>query len=71
MVVGDALLILIFLFFRAAFRSLRTYIIELVLATDMAKHFEHLTKFNVLIAVSNKQPSAYVPLLTFLLHMLG
>ncbi len=32
---------------RATFRSLRTSIIDLVLATDMAKHFEHLTKFNV------------------------
>lgn len=32
---------------RAAFRGLRTSIIDLVLATDMAKHFEHLTKFNM------------------------
>lgn len=35
----------------AAFRTLRTSIIDLVLATDMAKHFEHLAKFNVLVSV--------------------
>ena len=31
----------------AMYRSLRSSIIDLVLATDMAKHFEHLSKFTV------------------------
>lgn len=31
----------------SAYRTLRSSIIDLVLATDMSKHFEHLTKFNV------------------------
>lgn len=29
------------------YRNLRSSIIDLVLATDMAKHFEHLAKFNM------------------------
>ena len=33
--------------YRSAYRTLRSSIIDLVLATDMSKHFEHLTKFNV------------------------
>lgn len=38
---------------RSTFRSLRGAIIDLVLATDMAKHFEHLAKFkNSIAAVS-------------------
>lgn len=41
----------------AAYRTLRTAIIDLVLATDMAKHFEHLTKFNVLISVDGETGS--------------
>lgn len=33
------------IFFRTTYESLRSAIIDLVLATDMSKHFEHLAKF--------------------------
>lgn len=33
----------------ATYREMRTSIIDMVLATDMSQHFEHLTKFNTLL----------------------
>jgi high affinity cAMP-specific and IBMX-insensitive 3',5'-cyclic phosphodiesterase 8 len=33
----------------STYRELRTSIIDMVLATDMAQHFEHLTKFNAIM----------------------
>ena len=34
---------------RATYREMRVSIIDMVLATDMSQHFEHLTKFNALM----------------------
>lgn len=37
---------------------MRKSIIELVLATDMAKHFEHLTKFNTMFKLGDETSSS-------------
>jgi len=44
------------------YRTLRTSVIDLVLATDMAKHFEHLSKFSmsVVSAVSKMLPYVHL-----------
>ena len=34
---------------RATYREMRVSIIDMVLATDMSQHFEHLTKFHALM----------------------
>ena len=37
---------------RPTYRAMRTSIIDMVLATDMSRHFEHLTKFKAVNTVS-------------------
>ena len=37
---------------RPTYRAMRTSIIDMVLATDMSQHFEHLTKFKVSFTVN-------------------
>ena len=44
---------------RATYREMRTSIIDMVLATDMSQHFEHLTKFNTLL-VSHMRVQPYL-----------
>jgi high affinity cAMP-specific and IBMX-insensitive 3',5'-cyclic phosphodiesterase 8 len=40
----------------ATYREMRVSIIDMVLATDMSQHFEHLTKFNALMAQDTEAP---------------
>jgi len=35
----------VILYYREAYQTMRQSIVEMVLATDMSKHFEHLSKF--------------------------
>jgi len=46
---------------RVTYRTLRRDIIELVLATDMSKHFEHLQRFKHFLPTLIQYYSAQVP----------